>query len=222
MVTQPLTDTPERTHDALLMHLKRKGEKTVSELCELLGITSMAVRRHLAGLQKDGLVDSHIVRKSRGRPTYYYHLTDKAESLFPSGFQNLAQDILDAVFEKSGHTGVMEILTLRNDRLARQLKAKVAGMSLADRVKAVVQFFSDNGYMTEYETLPDGNFLIFQRHCAVHDLANKYRQLCGLEPKLIEETLGVKVTRQQYMLNKDPVCGYLVEDTERTQTASAG
>jgi predicted ArsR family transcriptional regulator len=44
----------------------------------------------------------------------------------------------------------------------------------------------------------------------VHDLALQYRQLCVLEPKLMEYLLGVKVTRQQYILRNDPVCGYVV------------
>jgi hypothetical protein len=44
----------------------------------------------------------------------------------------------------------------------------------------------------------------------VHDLANQYRQLCVLEPRLMENLLGMKVTRQQYILKNDPVCGYIV------------
>ena len=75
--------------------------------------------------------------------------------------------------------------------------------------------------MTEWEALPDGNYVIFQRHCAVHNLANQYRQLCALEPKLIETLLDTPVTRKQYMLNNDPVCSYLVQatNTEMQQTA---
>lgn len=211
MVTRPIDESNEKTHDILLMHLKRQGEMTVGQLCDALGITSMAVRRHLVGLQKEGLVDSRTQRQTRGRPTYFYRLTKKTESLFPSGFQNLAEDILDAVYEKDGQKGVMELLQLRNDRLARQLVEKVCGMSLAEKVQEVTKFFSSSGYMTESEALPNGDFFIFQRHCAVHDLASQYRQICALEPKLIEQVLEVKVVRQQYMLNNDPVCGYLVQ-----------
>jgi predicted ArsR family transcriptional regulator len=221
MVTRPIDETTEKTHDVLLLHLKRQGEMTVGQLCDVLGITSMAVRRHLVGLQKDGLVDSRIQRQTRGRPTYFFRLTKKAESLFPSGFQNLAQDILDAVYEKDGQQGVMALLQLRNDYLARQLIEKVSGMSLKEKVEEVAKFFSSNGYMTESEALPNGDFFIFQRHCAVHDMASQYRQICALEPKLIEKALGVKVSRQQYMLNNDPVCGYLVQADLESRSTSA-
>jgi len=210
MVTRPLNDTPQSTHQAVLLHLKRHGELGVAELCQALGITPMAVRRHLTGLQQEGLIESRIVRQSRGRPTYRYRLTEKAGALFPSGFENLAVEILDAVYDMSGHKGVMQLLSLRNDRLANSLAERMENKNLGQRVVEVAKIFSENGFMTEWEALPDGNFLIFQRHCAVHNLANQYRQLCVLEPRLIQTLLGVKVTRQQYMLKNDPVCGYLV------------
>lgn len=211
---QQLGDNPERTQEAVLVFIKRMGEVTVADLCKELGITSMAVRRHIAALQKDGLVHSRIVRQSRGRPTYHYKLTEKAEGLFPTGFQNLAVDLLDVVYEQSGETGVMDLLSRRNDKMADRFKSRVVGKDMKGKVAEVAKIFSENGYMTEWETLPDGNFIIFQRHCAVHDLALQYQQLCVLEPKLMENLLGVKVTRQQYILKNDPVCGYVVPNTE--------
>jgi len=201
---------PESTHEAVLLHLKKSGEMTVAELCKVLGITSMAVRRHLVGLQREGLVESKLVRKTRGRPTYHYRLSEKAKAIFPSGFQSLAADFLNMVYEESGHKGVMQFLSRRNERVVERLKLRMANKSLADRVAEIAKIFSEDGYMTEWEALPDGNFIIYQRNCALHDLANQYRQICVLEPRLIESLLGTKVTRQQYMLKNDPVCGYLV------------
>lgn len=211
MITQPLSSTPETTQQAVLLYLKRHGEMTIGELCEVLNITSMAVRRHISGLMQEGLVLSRMVKQSRGRPTYKYSLSEKAESLFPSGMQTLAVELLDMVFEESGHKGVMQMLERRNKKRASRLLARVEGKSLEQRVEEVAKIFSEDGYMTEWEKLPDGNFFIFQRHCALHDLANKYRQLCALEPRLMETLLEAKVTRQKYMLKNDPVCGYLVK-----------
>lgn len=210
MITHQLSENPDNTQEAVLLYLKKEGEMTVQALCDVLSITAMAVRRHLQVLQNDGLVESRIVRQSRGRPTYKYRLTTKAESLFPSGFQNLAMDLLDAVYEQSGHKGVMELLSFRNRKRMERLKQRVENKDLRDRVKEVTKIFSEDGYMTEWKELDDGNFFIFQQHCALHDVANQYRQVCVLEPQLMESLLGVKVTREKYMLKNDPVCGYLI------------
>ncbi|MCA9803950.1 MAG: ArsR family transcriptional regulator, partial [Cyanobacteria bacterium HKST-UBA02] len=172
MITHQLDEKPDSTQDAILLYLKKQGEMGVSELCEVLGITAMAVRRHLTALASEGLIDSRIVRQSRGRPSYRYKLSEKAESLFPSGFQNLAMDLLDAVFEQQGHKGVMKILEARNQKRSVRLLERVKDKDLKERVKEVSRIFSEDGYMTEWKELPDGNYFIFQRHCALHDVAN--------------------------------------------------
>lgn len=216
MINHPLSQTADNTNtqDSIVLFIKKNKEVTVAELCDYLKITSMAVRRHLNVLQGDGLIDAELVKHGRGRPFYKYRLTSKAENLFPSGFQNLAMDLLDAVYEQSGHQGVLELLTIRNKKRLASLTPRIESKSLPERVREVSKIFSEDGYMTEWEELPDGNFFIFQRHCAVHDVAQKYRQVCGLEPLLMESLLGVKVTREKYMLKDDPVCGYLVHSQE--------
>jgi len=119
MVNPPLNESPENTHQAVLFYLKRRSEMTVADLCEVLGITSMAVRRHLSGLQKDGLVEARLVRQTRGRPSYKYRLTPKAESLFPSAINSFAFELLDAMYEAKGHKGVMELLQIRDEALLK-------------------------------------------------------------------------------------------------------
>jgi len=216
MINHPLGQTQDQTstQDSIVLFIKKNKEVTVVELCKYLKITSMAVRRHLNVLQGEGLIDAELVRShGRGRPFYKYRLTNKAENLFPSGFQNLAMDLLDAVYEQSGHQGVLDLLTIRNKKRLTTLLPRIESKTLVERVKEVSKIFSEDGYMTEWEQLADGNYFIFQRHCAVHDVAQKYRQVCALEPQLMESLLGVKVTREKYMLKNDPVCGYLVHSS---------
>jgi len=118
--------------------------------------------------------------------------------------------LLAAVMEQSGAQGVMDLLALRNKKRMVAIAERIEGMDLRERVQEVTRIFSEDGYMTEWEELPDGNFLIYQRHCAVHDLANKFRQVCTMEPDLMQNILKVKVTREKYILRGDALCAYLV------------
>lgn len=210
MFSQQLSTNPHTTQEALLLHLKKHGEMTVFQLADLLDITEMAVRRHLSHLQSEGLVQSRLVKQVRGRPNYYYRLSKQANSLFPSGASNLAKDLLQIVQEESGAKGVTALLKKRNEMLVQKLKERLNNMTLAERIAEVAKFFSDEGYMTEWEKLADGSFVMYQKNCALHELASEFRQICALEPKLIEELLGTKIIRKQHMLNNDPVCGYLI------------
>ena len=83
-------------------------------------------------------------------------------------------------------------------------------LPLSERITQVVKIFSDSGYMTEVTQLPDGNYFIYQQHCAVHNLATQYRQICLLESRMLESLLGVRTARQSYMMKDDQVCGYMV------------
>jgi predicted ArsR family transcriptional regulator len=208
MLSQQLNTTPHNTQEALLWHLKKQGELTVAQLSELLSVTEMAVRRHLAHLQSNELVESRLVKQTRGRPNYFYRLGKQANSLFPSGTKNLAKDLLQIIQEESGPKGVTDLLKKRNDLLVSKLKTRLVNKNLEERITELAKFFSDEGYMTEWEKLPDGNFVMYQKNCALHELASEFRQICALEPKLIEELLRAKITRKQHILNNDPVCGY--------------
>jgi predicted ArsR family transcriptional regulator len=210
MLSPQLSATPQNTQEALLWHLKKQGEMTVAQLSGLLNVTEMAVRRHLTHLQGNGLVESRLVKQTRGRPNYFYRLGKQANSLFPSGTESLAKDLLQIVQDELGAKGVTELLKKRNDLLVKKLKTRLENKDLSERIAEVAKFFSDEGYMTEWERLPDGNFVMYQKNCALHELASEYRQICALEPKLIEELLGTKISRKQHMLNNDPVCGYLI------------
>src|ERR1700722_14166151 len=121
MLGAKLDAGPETTQEALLLHLKSEGEMTVAQLSAALKITEMAVRRHLAHLQSKSLVVSRLVNQGRGRPNYLYRLGSQAASLFPSGFDSLAKDILQVVHEEAGPQGVTNLLKKRNQLLANRL-----------------------------------------------------------------------------------------------------
>lgn len=212
-------EAPRGTRQAILLHLKEQSEMSIAQFCRVLRITPMAVHRHLTALKARGLVSSRAQKQARGRPIMLYRLTENAQqTVFPTNFENVAVEVLDAIRERDGHAGVMDILKWRNQKLVEKLRPRMQNKDLKQRVEEVSRIFSENGYMTEWEALPEGGYFIYQRHCAVHNLADQYRQLCIMEPKLIEDLLEVKVARTQYMLKNDPVCGYLVAVQPRSKT----
>jgi predicted ArsR family transcriptional regulator len=201
----------ESAREALLRILKLRGEMTAEQLCMAMKITDTAVRRQLSPLQEEGVITYRKHQQGTGRPTFKYRLTEAASTEFPSGYENLSGDLLDTVFERSGHTGVMNILRSNNDRLISVLMPRFVDKDLQQRVEEIALYFAQNGYMTEWKKLPDGNFFLYHQNCALYKLAVRYRQLCILEPRLIEYLLGVKVSRQQYILKNQPICGYLID-----------
>ena len=79
--------------------LLRQGLATVDELATTLGLTDNAVRAHLAGLERDGLVVQAGVRRGGGKPAYTYAITADAEQLFPKAYGAILSVLLDVLGE---------------------------------------------------------------------------------------------------------------------------
>lgn len=105
----------------------------------------------------------------------------------------------------------MDFLKANNDRTIAQLQPQFADKPLKEKVQALATYFTDNGYMSDWMILPNGNYFLYNQHCAVYNLAVQYRQFCILEPRLIETLLGHKIFREQYLLKDQPVCGYVID-----------
>ena len=82
------------TRSTLMELLKRAGETDVASLAEDLGISGVAVRQHLAALERDGKVAQRSVRRPVGRPAKLYRLTEAADQAFPQASAQVALDLL--------------------------------------------------------------------------------------------------------------------------------
>lgn len=190
--------------------LKLRKEMTVAELCRSLKLTHTAVRRHIARLEKQGLLSMRIEHQAIGRPLHKYCLTPEAAAYFPSGYEQMLETVLDTVFASGGHKAVMDLLRANSERIFLQHKTQFENRPLPERVVLLCDYFCANGYMTSFKPLNNGQFFVYHQNCAIYTIAVKYRQCCILEPRLMEGLLGTKVTRQQYILKGKPICGYLI------------
>ena len=78
-----LRTKPEpRTRRAILERLKQDGPQDAVGLAEELGISAMAVRQHLYGLQEEALVTFQEEARPLGRPAKIWRLTAAADRFF--------------------------------------------------------------------------------------------------------------------------------------------
>ena len=61
------------THQAITYHDEEEWPLSVGDMAKQLGITEMAVRRHLNNMERDGLVETTLVRQPMGRPSNNIH-----------------------------------------------------------------------------------------------------------------------------------------------------
>ena len=107
-----------------LFALLRRGARTVDELAQSLGMTDNAVRSHLTGLERDGLVRQAGVRRGAGagKPALLYELHPEAEPLFSKAYAPVLTAVLDVLVDELPDHGERVLRSL-----GRRLAAEAGG-----------------------------------------------------------------------------------------------
>ncbi len=204
-------DQLQPTRRKIVVALKQRGGMTAAELAELLGITSMGVRRHLIALERDRLVRYDLIQRGKGRPSYVYHLQPEAENLFPKNYAALAKELLSYLAANGNERTVIELFDQRAQRRIRQARATLAGRPLNERVAGLAEILNSDGYLAEWEQVDQDTFCLREHNCAVHEVAAEYRAACGSELTFLQAVLpDAEVTREQHIVAGDRVCGYTI------------
>ena len=198
------------TRDTILHMLKTEGPLSTKALAAALLITEMAVRRHLGSLEKEGYIESRLVRQSMGRPLALYSLTPRAETLFPNKYSTLTLDLLDELAEEAGEEMVTRLFERRRDKLKQRYGPALTGATLAERVAALTEIQKENGYMAECEGSGDGKYIIKEHNCPISQIADRYEQACSCELELFSSLLRAKVERTECLASGGCRCVYIV------------
>ena len=203
-----------QSQEEIVRLLRRNGPMTVADLSGAIGISSVAVRQHLDVLEAEGLVRSTIERRQpapgRGRPRQLFCLTDAADDLFPKHYGALAQVILEYLESADGPGKIEEVFTARRQRTQGELRPRLEGRSLEERVAVLAEAQDQGGYMAEWERAEDGSFLLREHNCAICRIARRFPQACASELRLIEEVTGADVVRERHIAAGDTVCAYRI------------
>jgi DeoR family suf operon transcriptional repressor len=193
----------------VLIELKGVTGLTAKELAGRLGISLNAVRHHLKELEAHGLVAYERQHRGVGAPTFAYRLTPAGEALFPRRYEATLTDLLDYVVHRDGRESAVAVLEARYDALARRLGEELAGATPSERMAAVAQLLSDEGYMAE-GTASAGSGTLIEHNCAVQAVAERFPEICAAEARFLAAVLGAEVDRRGHILSGCSACEYRV------------
>ncbi|MFV9503555.1 MAG: helix-turn-helix transcriptional regulator [Oscillochloridaceae bacterium umkhey_bin13] len=198
------------TRHSILHLLRRNGAMTALDLSEQLQVGAVGVRQHLALLEREGLVQITGLRRSVGRPSHLYELTQEAEQRFPKQYDRFAIELLNEVHALGGDTAVDQLLARRRATMAQELQRELSGKNRREKVAALAATLAEQGYMCEWEEQADGSFVLTEFNCPVDCVARRYPQLCAQEAALYEDLLGVAVIREGTIVQGASCCRYRI------------
>jgi DeoR family suf operon transcriptional repressor len=195
----------------LLLALKKGGEVRAEELATTLGVTVSAVRQQLETLVAEGLVTYREERGQRGRPKHWYRLTRDAEGFSPKAYGGLTNELLGYVTDADPEL-VDVIFERRRQRRVAQARARLEGRDFAGKVRELARILDEDGYLADFEALPDGTFRVTEHNCAVLDVAERYGGACSSEISFLREALeDARIERVSHMIAGAHSCAYVIE-----------
>jgi DeoR family suf operon transcriptional repressor len=193
----------------VLIELKRAHRLTAKELATKVGFSLNAVRHHLKELEAETLVAYERQHRGVGAPAFAYRLSPAGEALFPRRYEATLTELLDYVVEHEGRATAVAVLEARYDALTRRLQGELAGATPAQRMAAVTQHLSDEGYMAEGTASAETGTLI-EHNCAIQSVAQRFPEICAAEARFLAAALGAEVERREHILSGCSACEYRV------------
>ncbi|BAH44038.1 putative transcriptional regulator [Brevibacillus brevis NBRC 100599] len=196
----------------ILVLLKKRRSINVQELSKHLGITKVAVRKHLDVLHRERYIALRIVRQRTGRPAYVYHLTNTAEHLFPRHYSDLATEMVTGIQDLYGEAFVDQLFEKRMVRMLQNYREVMRGQGFDQRVKMLASIQNEEGYMPHLEKIRDGLYLLEEANCPLLQVAIRFRQACQCELSLFESLIDAHVERTSCMTEGQVKCRYLIRE----------
>jgi predicted ArsR family transcriptional regulator len=196
-----------KTTRGRVVALLRRGERTVEELAEALGVTDNGVRAHLTVLEREGIVRSVGIRRDGtvGKPATLYGVTQESAALFSGAYSPLLGALLAELGERMPARQLDALLRGAGRRLASGLPARA---TFAERVRAAAAFLTGLGADAELVETSEG-YEIRGHGCVLSQAVVSCPATCGAMEELLSEVTRVRVT-ERCDRSGEPNCHFLI------------
>lgn len=103
------------------------------------------------------------------------------------------------------------LIQQREQQQLGRYQAQLTQLALADRLAALKEQRTREGYMADMRQEEDGSWLLWESHCPICAAARACRGFCRSELEMFRQLLApAGVEREQYLLDGDHRCLYRI------------
>jgi predicted ArsR family transcriptional regulator len=198
----------------LLYYLKIMQQAGLEELANVMKVSRMAVHKHLALLQKRGLVEGVEIRGRIGRPRMMYQLTSQSKTVFPKSYSAIATHALDFIERNMGKNAVEKVLRERQSELFDEYYKRLKDLDFDKQVKELARIRDEEGYIAESkrESKSGRKYVLLEYNCPIIHIAEKHWEACSAETELFEKLLGADIETTHRAAKGDLICKFIIKE----------
>lgn len=199
------------TRDQLLNLLKSRGQTTIMELAEGLGISPVSVRHHLSALQAQGLIRAAEVRHNAraGRPQLAYSLTDAALERFPAKYMRLSERLLDELKAALPPEAIERMFTRIAEDAVSEYGPRLRGKTLDEKLDVLVEILGAEGFMAEWNKAGE-QFSLTEHNCPYLRIGQRHPEVCAIDQTMMQQVLQANVEKTTCILNGAERCVFMI------------
>lgn len=188
MLRKQLLDSSRGRVVTLLQH----GAQTADDIASKLGVTTNAVREHLAGMERDGLVQRTGRRPGTTRPSHIFELTPEVEQLLSQAYIPFLTELVRVFAESLAAERVDMLMRQVGEGLADGLAPRKRPAGLRARVSLASSLINEHlGAVTNVEE--NGSYVIRGTACPLAALTGKHPSVCLAMESLVMKVVGSQV-----------------------------
>jgi predicted ArsR family transcriptional regulator len=173
-----------------IVNLLRQSGLTANELAARLGLTHNAIRGHLAGLQREGLIRGAGWQRGASRPAMIYEMVPEADAVFSKAYIPFVAQLVRVLRERVRPEELDEIKRAVGQRLAAEWP-RVSG-ELSQRVEAASALLEELGALNQVEP-QNGGYVIRGHGCLLSAAVHGRPEVCRAMESLLTELIEAPV-----------------------------
>lgn len=201
----------EDTQQRLLSQLLDcKSGLTVDELAARLDVSRSAVKQHLSRLEASGFIACNASRKTGGRPSRVYVLTNAGIDNFPKKYSWFSRVLFESLRTKVGTDYLAEYMFDLGVEMSAAAIPRLVGKTRLERVTEIVKIMNETGFAARTVAPEEGDTLprIECKNCVYHDLSKDYVEVCRFDIGFISGLMGSEVEHQECMQRGSQSCRF--------------
>ncbi|CAC12311.1 conserved hypthetical protein [Thermoplasma acidophilum] len=199
------------TESRILMALKKSDGMTLQEIAQQMGLSKMAILKHMQVLENRHLVERRIAKGDMGRPFYRFYLLRDSSEAFGSSGDKVLTDLIDFLDSTGNRDLVVKFLEKRYKDVAESYRLIIGGVRDDERVEKLTQLRYEENYVPELKKVGNGKYELLEYNCPIFTVSRKFGEACALECHLFESVLGMKVVSSHTQVNGHGTCKFIIE-----------
>ena len=202
------------TRMQILSLLKKEGQMSMNQIASRLGVTKMAVFKHITGLEASGLIERSTVKKHVGRPVSIFTLTASGRKRFVSSYASMISDLIYFLVKNDQRDLVLDFLKKRYASIKDEYEEELLPFDPDKRLEHLAVMRDREGYMAELRNTPGGVHELIEFNCQIFQIAALMGEACDLENSLFRSVLGVQVDSTHKQITGESFCRFLIHKQE--------